>query len=78
MNERSKNPVNPVNPVILSLSCPPVDKPTQMRRTILLMATLFYFFQPASAQQKRVLLEKYTSAFCGACPNAHLIAEDTV
>ena len=26
--------------------------------------------------QKRVLLEKYTSAFCGNCPNAHLIAED--
>lgn len=25
--------------------------------------------------QKRVLLEKYTSAFCGACPNGHLVAE---
>ena len=26
--------------------------------------------------QKGVLLEKYTSAFCGACPNGHLIAQD--
>lgn len=25
--------------------------------------------------QKKVLLEKYTSAFCGSCPNGHLIAE---
>ena len=26
--------------------------------------------------QKRVLLEKYTSAFCGNCPNGHVIAND--
>lgn len=26
--------------------------------------------------QKGILLEKYTSAFCGACPNGHLVAQE--
>ena len=62
--------------MIRPLSCHPVDKPIRMRRTILLLAALFCLSLSPSAQQKRVLLEKYTSAFCGACPNAHLIAEE--
>lgn len=35
---------------------------------------LFLIFLHPLQGQKRVLLEKYTSAFCGNCPNAHLIA----
>lgn len=38
------------------------------------IALLFLFVSPLHGQ-KRVLLEKYTSAFCGNCPNAHLIAQ---
>lgn len=47
-----------------------------MKKTVFLFFLLAGPFLPAHAQQKRVLLEKYTSAFCGACPNAHLIAEE--
>lgn len=46
-----------------------------MKRTIFLTA-LFFVYLSAGAQQKRILLEKYTSAFCGSCPNGHLIAEE--
>jgi hypothetical protein len=35
----------------------------------------FVIFSSNLFAQKKVLLEKYTSAFCGACPNGHLIAE---
>lgn len=37
------------------------------------IAFLLIFTHPLLSQ-KRVLLEKYTSAFCGSCPNGHLIA----
>ncbi len=47
-----------------------------MKRTILLLTLLPGLLLQSNAQEKRVLLEKYTSAFCGACPNAHLIAEE--
>ena len=47
-----------------------------MKKIILLLFALSGLFLSSNAQQKRVLLEKYTSAFCGACPNAHLIAEE--
>lgn len=47
-----------------------------MKRTILFVCLLAGPLLQSNAQPKRVLLEKYTSAFCGACPNAHLIAEE--
>ena len=48
----------------------------EMRKTVSLLIGLAGFFLSASGQQKRVLLEMYTSAHCGACPNGHLVAEE--
>ena len=47
-----------------------------MKKIVLLLFILAGPFLLSHAQPKRILLEKYTSAFCGACPNAHLIAEE--
>ncbi len=40
--------------------------------TLLFVATLTFY----SFAQKRVLIEKFTSVFCGSCPNAALVVKD--
>ena len=41
----------------------------------LITFVILFVFSSNLFAQKKVLLEKYTSAFCGSCPNGHLIAE---